>query len=740
MSALSFIFIAALSACPSPLLATQQHEAALVGANPIRKVVTMLQSMYKRVEEEGVKEKELFDKYMCYCKSSGGDLKASIANAGVKLPATAADIKAGEAQLVQLKASLKEAQMDRSEVKAAMASATSIRGDEASSFAKEKAMYDANIAAIKAAVSALESGMAGAFLQTKGAESVRQLVNNKSDMLEEDRQEVLSFLAGAEGSDSKYAPSSGEVVGILKQMGDEMAASLKEVKTTETSAVTSFDALMVAKKKQMDALTASIESKTQRIGELSVEVIQMQNDLTDTEEALVQDKDFLADLEKNCATKTSEWEVVVKTRVEELAALSETIKVLNDDDSLELFKKTLPSTAASLVQVAVTAATLGKRALVAVREAGRREEAGGHGHHVRLDLIALALHGRKVDYAKVIKMIDDMVGVLKAEQLDDDHKQEYCAMQFDLTDDKKKGLERTLSDEEGAIATAEDGIAKLAEDISALEAGIKALDKSLAEASEQRHEESEDFTSLMASDSAAKDLLGFAKNRLNKFYNPKLYVPPPKVELSAADRIEAGISGTEPPTEAPGGIAGTGIAVFAQVSAHTQRQRARRDDVAPPPPPETFGPYTKKTEENTGVIAMMDLLMKDLDKEMAEAKVIEKDSQADYEVMVKASVGKRTADAKLLTEKGATKADMEGELEAHKEAKAGASSSLAATLQYISSLHAECDWLIKYYGTRKAARDEEIDNLKNAKAVLSGADYSLIQTGRSGLFLSPRRS
>jgi len=388
-----------------------------------------------------------------------------------------------------------------------------------------------------------------------------------------------------------------------------------------------------------------------------------------------------------------------------------------------------------LVQVAVTAASLGKRALVAVREAGRREEAGGHGHHVRLDLIALALHGRKVDYAKVIKMIDDMVGVLKAEQLDDDHKQEYCAMQFDLTDDKKKGLERTLSDEENAIATAEDGIAKLAEDIAALEAGIKALDKSLAEASEQRKEESEDFTSLMASDSAAKDLLGFAKNRLNKFYNPKLYVPPPKVELSAAERIEAGISGTEPPTEAPGGIAGTGIAVFAQVSAHTQRQHD-----APPPPPETFGPYTKKTEENTGVIAMMDLLIKDLDKEMAEAKVTEKDSQADYEALVKASVAKRTADAKLLTEKGATKASMEGELEAHKEAKAGASSSLAATLQYISSLHAECDWLIKYYDTRKAARDQEIDNLKNAKAVLSGADYSLIQTGNSGLFLSRRRS
>merc|ERR1719191_1715505 len=121
----------------------------------------------------------------------------------------------------------------------------------------------------------------------------------------------------------------------------------------------------------------------------------------------------------------------------------------------------------------------------------------------------------------------------------------------------------------------------------ALEAGIKALDKSVAEATELRKEENEDFTSLMASDTAAKSLLAIAKNRLNQFYNPKLYKPPPKVELSAEGRIEASISGTEPPTEAPGGIADTGITVLAQ------------HKVAPPPPPDAVGAYQKKSQENT---------------------------------------------------------------------------------------------------------------------------------------------
>merc|ERR1719201_2139144 len=125
-------------------------------------------------------------------------------------------------------------------------------------------------------------------------------------------------------------------------------------------------------------------------------------------------------------------------------------------------------------------------------------------------------------------MIDEMVATLKTEQQDDDHKKEYCAKQFDLSDDKKKSLERSVSDLETAIADAKEGIAKTKEDISNLEAGIKALDASVAEATENRKQENEDFQSLMASDSAAKEILGFAKNRLNKFYNPSQYKAPPK--------------------------------------------------------------------------------------------------------------------------------------------------------------------------------------------------------------------
>uniref|UniRef100_A0A7S2ACH2 Uncharacterized protein n=1 Tax=Alexandrium andersonii TaxID=327968 RepID=A0A7S2ACH2_9DINO len=357
-----------------------------------------------------------------------------------------------------------------------------------------------------------------------------------------------------------------------------------------------------------------------------------------------------------------------------------------------------------------------------------RQARGTKEDRTRLDLIMLALRGRKIGFEKVISMIDGMVATLKTEQTDDDHKKEYCGVQFDQSDDKKKGLERMVADAETAIAKAEEGIATLKDEAAALTAGVKALDKSVAEATEQRKTENVEFTELMASDSAAKELLGFAKNRLNKFYNPKLYKPPAKRELSREDRIAVNFGGTAPPTPAPGGIAETGIAVLAEVSAHTHQ----KSNVAPPPPPETFGAYTKKSQENTGVIAMIGLLIKDLDKEMTEAQTAEKDAQADYETLMSDSAEKRAADSKSLTEKESAAADVQADLEAHKDTKASTTQELAATLKYISSLHAECDWLIQYFDVRKEARASEIDALGKAKAVLSGADFSLIQTGTRG--------
>merc|ERR1719253_1814914 len=183
-------------------------------------------------------------------------------------------------------------------------------------------------------------------------------------------------------------------------------------------------------------------------------------------------------------------------------------------------------------------------------------------------------------------MIDDLVVLLKQEQMDDEHKKEYCQQQLDHADDSKKELEKGIADATASIETAQESIATLTEEIASLEKSIKAMDKDVAEQTEQRKEENAEYQELMSSNAAAKQLLEYAKNRLNKFYNPKLYAPPPVPEEDAA---------------------------LVQISEHRSLS-ATKDEPAPPPGTWTGG-LKKKSEESSGVIGMIDLLIKDLDKD-----------------------------------------------------------------------------------------------------------------------------
>merc|ERR1719240_96868 len=238
--------------------------------------------------------------------------------------------------------------------------------------------------------------------------------------------------------------------------------------------------------------------------------------------------------------------------------------MLNDDDALELFKKTLPGS--SLLQIQVTNKQVRGMALAALR-------APGHVDY-RLDLISLALKGKKVSMDKVIKMIDDMVVLLKKEQGDDDDKKEMCERQLDKAEDNLKVTETTISDREKQIDDTKESVATLTDEIAALKKGIDELDKMVADATYNRKEENEDYQSLMALNSAAAKLIGVAKNRLAKLYSPGLYKAPTR-ELSEEERITMNMGGTLAPTTM-GGIAGTGVTVL--ISEHRG---------APPPPPET---------------------------------------------------------------------------------------------------------------------------------------------------------
>merc|ERR1719310_162830 len=169
--------------------------------------------MQKKVEAEGEKEKDLYEKFMCYCKNGKGALEASIESAKQKNEQLASSIEETAATLKQAKADLKSAQETRA-------------------FATESSEFKTNIAAMKKATAAISQGMGGAFLQTSAASVLKQL-SITMDISSMDREMITSFLTQGQASASGYAPASGQIVGILKQMTDTMEKDLADATAAE---------------------------------------------------------------------------------------------------------------------------------------------------------------------------------------------------------------------------------------------------------------------------------------------------------------------------------------------------------------------------------------------------------------------------------------------------------------------------------------------------------------------------
>jgi len=371
---------------------------------------------------------------------------------------------------------------------------------------------------------------------------------------------------------------------------------------------------------------------------------------------------------------------------------------LNDDDALELFKKTLPSGASSFLQIQVTDKAQRQAAIEALRGSS----------DPRVDFLTIALRGGKADFSKILKLIDELVATLKAEMTADAEKKDWCNAEIDKTEDNKKILENKVSDTETAIDDAKESISTLGSEIEALDDGIKALDKTVADATEQRTKENAEYTEVLAANNAAVDLLKFAMNRLNKFYNPSQYQPPAKRQLSEDEQITLNMGGTLAPTDAPGGIAGTGIGLV---------------QAAPPPPPEANLAYKKKGEESNGVIQMIKTIIADVDKEIQVTQLEEKDAQKDYEKFMNDAKNKRAEDSQSLTDKTGALAETTEELVVSEQTLKDTKLDLMATDKALSGLHGDCDWLLKYFDARAEARTGEIEALGKAKDVLNGANY-----------------
>jgi len=668
--------------------------AVEMGANPIRKIVTLMQNMQKEIEAEGVKEKELFDKFMCFCSANTGDLGKAEADAKAKSEELTAKLKSEEAEKSQLEQELVDHKTDRETAKSDLAEATTLREKEAAEFSALKADSETNIASLSSAIPAIEKGMgASSLLQMPVGQRLQKLVESYTNLDPMDRRQVMDFLQQGSGDEAMSA-GSGEILGILKQMKEEMESNLAGAEKDEAAAVEGFESLSSSKETEIEVATEAIETKTARSGELAVSVVQTKNALEDAVEEIANAGKYAEQLAAQCAEKEKEMSVRTKMRAEEISAISQAIGILNDDDALDVFKKT------AFVQapVALLQRSKSHKASKAKTAQAMLARIANKYNSVNVKLMLYTLNSKlklksKGGMDEVIKMIDDMVVLLGKQQKEDDTSVEFCKEEFDKAEDEEKAAKTKLGQLSSALAEKSDEISSLMEEISVLKKGIEELDYSVAQATEQRKEEHAEYIEAVQLNEAAIGLVGKAKAKLEKFYSPSFV---------QAKRVQD----AQPFS-------------FVQIKAHSDSE-ALFDVAPPPPPPETFGEY-KKSEKSGGVMGMMDDIVHDLKSDVKDAEYEEKTAAKDYGELMADSQATRAANSKAIVDKTAAKAEAEGKLMETKEARAGAATDVKLSATTITDLHASCDFIMQNYDMRKEARANEVDSLKNAKAVLSGA-------------------
>mmetsp|Transcript_60008 Transcript_60008/g.127085 ORF Transcript_60008/g.127085 Transcript_60008/m.127085 type:complete len:242 (+) Transcript_60008:123-848(+) len=196
-----------LVGCAAVAHGSASTATSLTGANPVRKVVALLQSMQKKVELTGEKAKEQYESFECYCKKNEGDLEKSTALASTKVEELRPNIEAAISKQEQLKKELTAHKADREQAEQAVKEASTLRENEKAAFDKTYAESKANIGSLTIAIAALEKGTGTSFLQSDAANHIKDMAANSESLSESDRNMLITFLSGGESDEHLYRPT-----------------------------------------------------------------------------------------------------------------------------------------------------------------------------------------------------------------------------------------------------------------------------------------------------------------------------------------------------------------------------------------------------------------------------------------------------------------------------------------------------------------------------------------------------
>merc|ERR1719486_450474 len=701
--------------------------------------------MRRRAEAD--KEAEMYDKMVCWCETNEKEKKKAIADADALMKELEAEIQERAAKFGEAATNIEIMKKQISEDTASLKEATSIREAEAAKFRETNKDLIQSITNVKNAIQILSkhNSAASSFVQLDAPvlSSMRTVLSDlafKAQLLHAGKSErhqlqrgasflslstdassvgdsllsvfesahddasaavplefaerllaqtakaatKSSFLqAGAAPSAGSYAPQSGQIFGILTTMKEEFEASLSQEEKDELKAQADFEAMSKAKTEQIATGKEKLDALEEGSADNQKALSDAKENLELTREQRSKDVEFLQNLKTTCMDLDQQWAQRSKTRAMETEAVSEALKIITSDDSMDLLRNTV-----KFFQVNSESQMRQRRsrAIASLRSAAQRPafEAddllaawhgrAGQGQKVsmlgaaggpRMQLSTLAVTVGLDSFTKIKEAMDKMVAELKQQQEEEVKFKTYCGKEFDLNEKATYEKTEQKEDLEALIAKLGKQIKKLKEEIATANTEIADTETAILKASQVREGENAEYQTVVADQRATQDILTKALGKLKEFYKTALL------------------------------------------------QRASQE------PPVKFNSY-KKNAGASPVIGMIEQIIEDSKALESEAVAGEASAQASYETFVKDSndLIKKLSDSVAAKTKASAKAaeDLE-QAKSDLDSTHGELESLALTAE---DLHGECDWVLKNFAARQKARLDEIEAIGQGKAILSG--------------------
>merc|ERR1719343_1170168 len=314
--------------------------------------------MLKQLEKEAEEDEEIYDKMACWCETNDKEKTKSIAEAEARIEDLTTKIEELTASSARLNTEIKNLEKEVAANQEALSKATAIREKQLAEFnAEEKDMLE-SISALKAAITVLSKHHGGAFLQLPRshilgvATALQHELTQHASLLQgvltpSERRAAAAFVQSPQDYfdasptfKQSYAPQSGEIFGILRQMKETFESNLSAAQKEEMENQKAYTELKAAKEEEIAAGQAQIDSKTQELAETNEKNAQAKVDMEDTKASLSADEQFLMMLKEKCSMTDKEWEQRQKTRQEEMQAVSKALAVLSGDDAHDTFTRT----------------------------------------------------------------------------------------------------------------------------------------------------------------------------------------------------------------------------------------------------------------------------------------------------------------------------------------------------------------------------------------------------------------